>query len=111
MTKSLSMSGGECNYSVTPQTFTVYPLLKSLSLGISYQGSLVLSNTELAQASQTQVWGIFVLLEMMLSFSVVVINVLTFFTSAFLHCLLVLAFSCTHTTYISQLGMLINCLN
>ena len=87
-------------------------LLKSLLLGISYRGSLGLSNTELAQASQTQVWRIFVLLlEMMLSFSVVVINVLMFFTSAFLHCLVLLAFSCTQTTYISQLGMLINCLN
>lgn len=74
--------------------------------------ALCLSNTELAQASQTQMWRIFVLLlEMMLSFSVVVINVLTFFTSAFLHCLVLLAFSCTQTTDISQLGMLINCLN
>lgn len=40
--------------------------------------NLALLVTELAQVSQTQVWGNFVLLEMMLSFSIVVINMLRF---------------------------------
>lgn len=70
--------------------------------------NLALLVTELAQVSQTQVWGNFVLLEMMLSFSVVVINVLRF---SLLHFSIVCSytFSLTHTTYITQLGMLVNC--
>lgn len=64
------------------------------------------------QVYQTQVWGIFVsFLGMMMNFSVVVVNVLTFFRFCHSPLPACCSFSHAHTTYISQLRMLISYLN